>query len=248
MADAIARHRKTSRAAAPAPAGGDAYARLRALIVSGRLPPGTRIIEVEFARKLAISRTPIREAMRRLAQEGLANIVSAGAKTQIAVAPVTREDLLDLFNIIGALEGVAGRGVARLDAAARRELAATLTTLNRSFEIEARRRERDFPAFFAAHDAFHTLFVDRCASPRLRSLVDAVRPQVQRYEVIYAAAVGDDFSDSLREHQRIVTAFRGGNPDAVERAIRLNWSNSADRLLRGSRATLLHAMGDYRVD
>src|SRR4029450_4541059 len=84
-----------------------AYTQLRDLIVSGRIPPGSRLIEVEFARRLSVSRTPTREAMRRLAQGGLAQIVGDGAKTQIAVAPVTRDDLLDLFNIIGALEGIA---------------------------------------------------------------------------------------------------------------------------------------------
>src|SRR5687767_5473387 len=89
----------------------DVYARLRALIVAGRIAPGTRLVETEFAQRMAVSRTPVREAIRRLAHEGLAQVVSAGAKTQVAVAPATVADLIDLFAIIGALEGVAGRGV-----------------------------------------------------------------------------------------------------------------------------------------
>jgi hypothetical protein len=51
------------------------YTRLRGVIVTGRIAPGTRIVETEFARRLNVSRTPVREAMRRLAQEGLANVV-----------------------------------------------------------------------------------------------------------------------------------------------------------------------------
>jgi DNA-binding GntR family transcriptional regulator len=231
--------------ASPA-ASGTAYERLRSLIVSGRVPPGSRLVETEFARRLDVSRTPVREAMRRLAHEGLAHVVSAGAKTQIAVAPVTRADLVDLFAIIGALEGVAGRGAAALGRDARRSMAARLAALNAAFETEARRRTRDFGAFFASHDRFHAYLVERCASPRLRALIESVRPQVQRYEVIYAAAVGDDFSESLREHRAIVSAIRSGTADEVERAIRLNWSNSAKRLMMGSRAAALPAMGDYR--
>src|SRR5688572_20781185 len=83
----------------------EVYARLRSLIVAGRIAPGARLVETEFARRLAVSRTPVREAMRRLAQEGFATVVGSGAKTQMAVAPATLADLQDLFAIIGALEG-----------------------------------------------------------------------------------------------------------------------------------------------
>jgi DNA-binding GntR family transcriptional regulator len=227
--------------------GDDAYDRLRALIVAGRIAPGTRLIETEFARRLHVSRTPVREAMRRLAHEGLAHVVGSGAKTQMAVAPVTRSDLIDLFAIIGALEGVAGRGVETLDRKARGVLAAELADQNAAFETQCKARPRDFSRFFAAHDAFHTRFVERCASDRLRHLVDAVRPQVKRYELIYAHAVGQDFGDSLREHRAIVAAFRSGDPDQTELAIRSNWSNSARRLAAGAALTPLPALGDYRA-
>lgn len=232
--------------AAPARARQDVYERLRALIAHGRVPPGMRMIEVELARRLAVSRTPVREAMRRLMQEGWAQVVSTGAKTQIAVAPVTRADLVDLFGIIGALEGMAGRGAAARDSGDRRVLAGELTTVNNAFAAEARRRKRRLEHFFAAHDAFHQVLVERCATVRLRALIASVRPQVQRYELIYAGAVGADFSESLREHRAIVSAFRSGTADAIERAIRLNWSNSAKRLLDGSRAAAIPGLGDYR--
>jgi DNA-binding GntR family transcriptional regulator len=223
-----------------------AYDRLRALIVSGRIAPGTRLIETEFARRLHVSRTPVREAMRRLAHEGLAHVVGSGAKTQMAVAPVTRSDLIDLFSIIGALEGVAGRGVEAFGRTARGALAAELSERNAEFEAQCKAQPRDFTRFFAAHDAFHSRFVERCASDRLRQLVNAVRPQVKRYELIYAHAVGRDFGDSLREHRAIIAALRSGDADAAEQAIRLNWSNSARRLSGGAASTALHALGDYR--
>jgi DNA-binding GntR family transcriptional regulator len=219
---------------------------MRGLIVSGRIAPGARLIEEEIAKGLAVSRTPVREAVQRLAHEGLALAVGAGAKTQFAAAPVTPGDLVDLFAIIGALEGLAGRGVVTLSAAQRRALAAELTKRNAAFAREARRRVRDYPRLFAAHDAFHAAFVERCGSPRVRRLVDGVRPQVKRYELVYATAVGRDFSDSLREHRGIIAALRSGDADAAERAIRLNWSKSAERLSRAAAQGPLASLGDYR--
>jgi DNA-binding GntR family transcriptional regulator len=223
------------------------YDQLRDLVVTGQIAPGSRLLEAEVASQLRVSRTPAREAMRRLAQEGLAQSVGAGKRRQMAVAPVTRADLADLFLIVGSLEGVAGRGVIALSPAERRSLAAQLAALNARFTALARARSRDFPRFFEAHDAFHRCFVEQCASERLRHLLDAVRPQVKRYELLYASVVGRDFSESLAEHRAIIAAFRSGTAEAVEGAIRRNWSNSANRLVAGSAPAGIRDLGDYRA-
>lgn len=224
----------------------DVYVRLRSLIVTGRIAPGTRLVEAEFAQRMAVSRTPVREAIRRLAHEGLAQVVRAGAKLQVAVAPATVADLIDLFAIIGALESVAGRGVDRLGTAERASLARDLTALNARFAKLAQNHRRHPERFFDSHDAFHSTFVERCASERLQHLIGAVRPQVKRYELLYATAVGKDFSASLREHRSIISALRSGNADHVERAIRLNWTNSAARLSAGLASAAVGALGSYR--
>ncbi len=224
----------------------DVYERLRSLIVTGRIAPGTRLVEAEFAQRMAVSRTPVREAIRRLAHEGLAQVVKAGAKLQVAVAAATVVDLIDLFAIIGALEGVAGRGVERLGAAERTTLARALTVLNARFAKLAPNRLRDPEKFFDSHDIFHSTFVERCASKRLQQLIGAVRPQVKRYELLYATAVGKDFSASLREHRSIISALRSGSADRVEAAIRLNWANSAARLSAGLASAAVGALGSYR--
>ena len=238
---------KSIQARSPVPPAPDVYRRLRSLIVAGRIAPGTRLIETEVAGRMAVSRTPVREAIRRLAHEGLAHIVRAGAKTHIAVAPATVADLIDLFAIIGALEGVAGRGVDRLNTRERNRLAADLSTLNARWAGLAKARQRHSDAFFESHDAFHARLVDGCASDRLRSLIEAVRPQVKRYELLYATAVGTDFAASLREHRRIITAVRSGTAREAERAIRLNWSNSAARLSTGLADAGMGALGNYRT-
>lgn len=223
----------------------DVYVQLRALIVAGRIAPGTRLVEMECARTMRVSRTPVREAIRRLAHEGLAHVVGAGAKVQIAVAPATTADLIDLFAIIGALEGVAGRGVVKLAARDRRALARELGMINAKFGRLAKAPRRTVQ-FFETHDSFHATLVERGASPRLEALIEAVRPQVKRYELLYANAVGSDFNASLREHRYVVSAVSSGTAEQLEQAIRHNWSMSAQRLSAGVASSPVSALGDFR--
>ncbi len=76
------------------------YRRLRELIVGGRLAAGARLIETELASRLGVSRTPVRAALLRLAQEGYILSPDAGRRARPAVAALTREDAAELFNII----------------------------------------------------------------------------------------------------------------------------------------------------
>ena len=221
------------------------YTQVRELIVRGRIAPGTRLVETELARTLAVSRTPVREALRRLAQEGFAHPIGRGAKLQVAAAPTSVTDLLDLFGIIGVLEGLASRGVAMMTRTERLALARELRLRNRRFATLARAPRRT-AEFFDSHDAFHAVFVERCASARLRQLIAAVRPQVKRYELLYATAVGTGFGASVREHAAVIAAVASGNADRAERAVRLNWSMSAVRLARGLASLPASGLGDYR--
>jgi DNA-binding GntR family transcriptional regulator len=91
---------------APVDRTGYAYARLREAIVSGKLSPGTRLIEVDLARELQISRTPVREALLKLVGDGL---VSEGRGRPLAVAEFPEQRIRDLFVMRAALEGAATR-------------------------------------------------------------------------------------------------------------------------------------------
>src|SRR5678816_3400141 len=97
---------KTERVSTP-------YERLRALIVSGRLPPGARIAEGPLADWLGLSRTPVREALQRLRQQRLLVEVGGGAgvRVRLAVAPLKRDQMEELYGLAGALEAFAARGL-----------------------------------------------------------------------------------------------------------------------------------------
>src|SRR5437867_8873479 len=114
------------------------YARLRDLIVQGSLAPGSRIVETEIASRLGVSRTPVREALQRLQQEGFVMGAPGAQQSRLTVAPLTRDDVHELLDITGALEGLGARRAAGLDAAERRALAKKLRTLNQDFARAAR--------------------------------------------------------------------------------------------------------------
>lgn len=218
---------RTSR---PRPAA--VYEQLRDLIVQGRLSPGTRLVEMELALRLGVSRTPLRAALERLRQEGYVTGERGARQLRLVVAPLTAEDAHELFHLVGALEGEAAEVAARLPKHARKALAESLRELNEEFEREASAKRPDHHALFQLDHRFHAMYVHASAGPRLRALHDAVKPQAERYERLYVTLLATAIGDSVQEHKRIVAAIRAGEPSKAREATRTNWANAAERLTR----------------
>ncbi|MFN8581068.1 MAG: GntR family transcriptional regulator [Gemmatimonadaceae bacterium] len=85
------------------------YQKLRELIVRGQLAPGSRVIETDVATRLGVSRTPVRAALQRLQQEGFVVDTPSLQQSRPTVAPMTKEDARELFNILAEIEGLAAR-------------------------------------------------------------------------------------------------------------------------------------------
>jgi DNA-binding GntR family transcriptional regulator len=208
------------------------FERLRDLIVTGRLAPGAPIIETETAASLGVPRSYLRIALQRLQQLGFVETTARGTYSRTRVAPLTLEDALELFILVGALEGVAAHAAAALPQVERTELADELTRINA--ELLASSRERP-PSYIRAYDldiAFHHRYVDRAGGPRLRALYHGVKPQADRYERFYTNALMDQIAVSVSEHEAIVRAIASGDADAAQHAAEVNWRNAADRLRR----------------
>lgn len=208
------------------------YQRLRGWIVSGRLPPNVRVAEGPLAEGLGVSRMPVREAMQRLRHEGLLVPVGGGtgARVRLAVAPFSRKQMEELYRLAAALEGMAGRNIAALSENNRAQLARSLEASERAFHVEARLRTPDFDKLFHHHQDFHQKFLEAGAGPETRSLLAVISARLDRYEWYYAPLIGPDFSATRVEHAAIVQAVRKGTASEIERAIRANWLNAAERL------------------
>ena len=121
--------------------------RLRTLIIEGTLAPGTRLNERELSEQLGVSRTPLREAFRILAGDGLlTQLPNRGAQ----VVALSAEDVRHAFDVMGSLEGLAG------ELAVTRVTDADIETLRAlQAEMETAHAQRDLPAYYRINRAVH---------------------------------------------------------------------------------------------
>ncbi len=173
----------------------------------------------------------MRAAFQRLQREGYVT-VSTTHQARMTVAPLTREDVGELLEIVGELEGLAARGAARLNEADRDRLAKELASLNAEFRRAAAAKGAHAGKLYELDEKFHRRYVEAGSGPRLLSLHQAVKPQAERYIRMYIALLLDTVPTAGSEHDAIVDAIRGGNSAAAERAVQTNWRHASDRLLR----------------
>jgi DNA-binding GntR family transcriptional regulator len=220
-------------AASPAAAASEAaYRQLQELIISGRLAPGAPLIETDLSLRLHVSRTPVRAALQRLQQEGFVMGSKVGHMMRSVVAPLTADDMRELFTMIGALEGIVARRAAEFDPAKRLKIVHELTRLNKEMNRAATARPPQVAYAQDLHERFHQVMVDVAAGPRLRSMIEALQPQVERYGRAYTGASIPHFDESLAEHEAIIAAVKAGDVDAAEQTTTVNWRNGADRYRR----------------
>jgi len=204
--------------------------------VSGRLPPGSRLIETEIAAHFKISRTPVRTALDRLEREGYVATPPGLRHSLSQVAEVSRDDAIELFNTLAALEGACARQAAALEPAARRRLAAAMRAVNRKLRAASRKRNPQHHLLDHLDHDFHSLLIDAGAGPRLATLLDMIRPQAARYDQLYAALLAHQMLPSLEEHGRLIRAIERGDVGAAERAAQANQRNAGQRLARAIEA------------
>ncbi len=206
------------------------YRRLRELIVRGQLAPGARLVEADVARRLHVSRTPVRGALQRLQQEGYIVDSPALRQSRPFVAPLTAEDMRELFHIVAEVEGLAARYCATQPPADRKALAAELRAINEAFRRTASEPRRDHNALWEHDERFHRRYVEASKGARIIALHDVVKPQAERYERLYVSLLSDAMRQSILEHGRIVSAIAAGNPDDAQASVQANWRNAAIRL------------------
>jgi len=206
-----------------------AFREIRELIVHGKLSPGTWILEAELAERLNMSRTPVRGAIHWLQREGYILEHRNVKKSRMIVAPLTKEDANELYLIIGRLEGIAGRGVAALPAADRKDICGQLQKLNERLDMIA---NADGPPgeIFENDRAFHRLIIKYGAGARLSTLHKAIEPQTERYWRLYASSIIKDLHLSVAEHEDVIRGIQAGDPDRVEAGLQINWLKGSERL------------------
>jgi DNA-binding GntR family transcriptional regulator len=197
---------------------------LREDILRGALPAGARLGEVELAERLGVSRTPVREALSRLAAEGLVELVpNRGAR----VASWTVDELEGVFALRSLLEpqltALAVPHAAAADLDALDDLAARMVDLG----------DRDPDALVPLNRAFHGRLVELAAAPALATaLAGAVHsPLVARNFHAYDAA---SLHRSLAHHAEIVAALRAGDPEWARAVMTAHIHNARAVMVRAA--------------
>lgn len=179
---------------------------LREAILSGVIAAPTWLREDEIARALDVSRTPVREALRRLADEGLAQ---RQANRGTVVAPMTMEQILAVYAVRESLEGLAARTVAEQRPAG---------LVEQLREIQARTVEQsgDHRAVAALNIEFHAAIRDAAGNPYLSRFLTQVEHAVRRFGDTTFAMAGRT-GHALDEHEAIIDAIERGDADLAER-------------------------------
>jgi len=210
----------------------EAYERLRDLIVQGKLPPGARLVETELSERLGMSRTPLRTALYLLNQEGYVEAIGEGRQSRLSVAPLTQDDAMEIFDIVGEVEGLAARRSASLPLASRDSLVAELRAVNSAMRAAAEQRPPSPSETIRLDGEFHRTYVEAAAGRRLLSFFRSVKPHADRFIYLYYTTLTTEIIVSTQEHEVIIDAIAAGDAAAALHAVQTNWRNAAGRLAK----------------
>lgn len=184
------------------------FENLRGAILEGKLKSGQRLMEVQLAEQLGVSRTPIREAIRKLELEGLVIMLP---RKGAYVADMSFKDLIDVLEIRASLEGLA----ASLASERRRD--EDIEGLERvAKEFEESVKNGDIEAVLKKDVEFHEYIFSLANNKKLYQLVNSLWEQVHRFRVTYVS----DYEASLSlvdEHNKILQAIKDGNCELAKK-------------------------------
>jgi DNA-binding GntR family transcriptional regulator len=193
--------------------------RLRAQIVAGELPAGTKLRQVEIARRFDVSTTPVREALAALQREGL---VRLHPQRGAVVFLPSVQDLREHYEIRAALESLAaGRTAERFQ----EEWVEPLETLLREM-----RGGPPAARYIELNQRFHTQLYEHSDRPRLVEMIAALRDASSAYLHIYRAAADFPVKRLDAEHHRILQACVARDPDGAAAATREHLENTVEHV------------------
>ena len=184
---------------------------IESLILSGELPPGDRINEIQLARRFGTSRGPIREATRSLEGKGLVEVVR---NRGVFIRRLTLEEAIEIYDLRSALFGLGGRLLAaRMNDQILDHLTQALKRMDEAAE------ERDFDSYYPLNLSFHTFIIESAGNATLAAEYAAF---VKKLHLFRARSLvqGGGLAVSNREHREIVDALASGD---VERAHGACW-------------------------
>ena len=201
------------------------YEELRNLILSGEIKPGTRMMEIELADSMGVSRTPIREAIRKLEKEGL---VTIEPRKGAYVSTISMNDIVNILQIRGTLEGLA----ATLAATRIKEI--ELMKLKEASQAFDRAVEEGNTKEMISNDTlFHHIIVEASGNDLLIKMVTDLQEIVLRFRYLYYK----DFKRAEKmppEHANILRAIETGSGETARSAAEFHINSLRDMIIMDS--------------
>src|SRR5207245_978288 len=200
---------------------------LRTSIVAGDLSPGQRIVEADLAKQLDVSKSPVREAILQLKQDGL--VIDAPKGRGVVVAPLKPSDVREIYTVREALEGAAVRIVAANPRPERlAPLQAIVERMRQALADGDTRRQFDLDV------EFHTALCAATSNRRLQDLFAGLRPDLQRIFLFAVNAMSLDGADdperALAEHEQLVAALAKGDSALALSCLAAHFDGRAQRI------------------
>jgi DNA-binding GntR family transcriptional regulator len=208
------------------PAFQDVAAHLREEIATGILRPGQRLIEAQICERFSVTRSRVREALRRLEQDGLVRIVpNVGAN----VAELSERDIEHSYDLMAVLEGLAVSVGTPFVTAPRLELMETL--------IDRMEATSEVSEFLVPNNEFHVLLASLSENERLIAYTDNLRVHLRRFGI---RALSNPFqmAASKTEHRKIFEAIRDLKAAKAEMLVRRHYVQAKTRLIKGIHMSL----------
>ena len=180
------------------------YEQLKRQILTGRIAPGTRMMEVELAEEMGVSRTPVREATRKLEKDGL---VVIEPRRGAYVSDISVKDMVDTLVVRESLEGLAAALASQRITREELDRLDAMTT-----EYSDAIAAGDMEKIIHEDEGFHRTIVEMSGNKTLSSLFEIIQELALRFRYLYY----DDFTryeNMPTEHMNIVEAIRGGDPE-----------------------------------
>lgn len=199
--------------------------RLRDMIIEGQLPPGTRLNEGQIGQQLGVSRTPLREAIKYLASEGLVELVPARGAV---VKQFGAREVRDMLEVIRILEQQAG--IIACAQATDSGIAGVRTLHDRMLDCYAR---RDRMAYYKLNQAIHTAIVALADNGALSEVHARLQTRLKRVRFIGHEGA-EKWASAVAEHERMIAALEArdaeGLSDILGRHLTLAWERVRDDL------------------
>ena len=201
--------------------------RLRQMLVENRIPPGAKLNERELSEVLNVSRTPLREAIKMLAAEGLVELLTN--RGAIAVE-LSEADVLNTFEVMAGLEAQSG------ELAAQRITDVELTEIRAMhFEMLAAYTRRDLPTYYRLNSAIHRAINEAAKNPVLTQTYQQVNARLQALR-FRSNQDGEKWTAAVREHERMIIALEARDPVAMRQVLMAHLDNKRDVVVAQLRA------------